>query len=897
MVLSAMVSLILLLVAISAGAPGANRPPTVRSFPQFSGSGGLSARNTPAVGAQFTGQAEESCSPTVGSYGSAGSERLALSSGSQEYLFEATTAGRPIPSESWTTDVAGPTYPYPPEWTNGTSVSIGHQANDTGSFNGTFSNLAIAGVAVNGFTNYSVVQSYANGSSSNGTLAGGTHLRLTFNVPLPTMVVVLVGASGTGSLNMTGIPLRTLVDQTYNEGGADTNASVAIYEGNLTPGIYSGNLTGTTDAATNSGTVIAAGAYVFCASTGVSLNSSNGPSIASVSFANGSAGFALVVTGQGFGSAPAPMPYTGDLPDFRIGDNAQLGSGEWGYTGDAKGLEYESWSATRIAVGGFGGSAGDAIELAVWNPTSQLGATWGGNVPGGRSDVPMIDSVRFSGSGENLAMTVSGFGFGNTPQSMPFTGDLNFFWFQDFANHCGAGSAKFEAGFGEWGIFSPNSVTLTYGSWSNAQVVIYGFSGGYGSGCANLDDGDPVAIGLWNTSDGGVIGSQTAWGGTIASMSLLSLSASAEPSVGVGPLTVSFHANVSGGVPPFSCMWSFGDGENGSGLAVLHTYVSGGAYLVTVEARDSEGDQAETTLTIGVSPSQTVTATGAIQVSISAGPASGPAPLNTNLSASVQGGKAPYTLTWDFGDGSPLANGSAVHHDYATSGIYAATLLVTDAAGNEATTGVFITASGSNETNIRPRVIVTAFELRGSAPFTVAFSPVATGGEQPYRLNWSFGDDSAVLIESGLVTVYHTYERPGTFAPQLVVTDSRGNSTTWSAGTPTLPTVVSVLGPSSGTTLALFAQIAIVVTIGVLIALFTMIVVRRRRPPAVPNVAPIETTAGRTRTPILPSAVGDPRNRKSPSSEPDPMGDMLQSWSPDRALSFPAASSPSGSEL
>ena len=90
----------------------------------------------------------------------------------------------------------------------------------------------------------------------------------------------------------------------------------------------------------------------------------------------------LSLAGTGFSNPglQVSLPYLGDLPNFRIFDLAQVGHGEWGYTGDANALAYLSWIDTQIVVNGFNRSPGDAIILAVWNDSGQ-GATWGGNVP------------------------------------------------------------------------------------------------------------------------------------------------------------------------------------------------------------------------------------------------------------------------------------------------------------------------------------------------------------------------------------------------------------------------------------------------------------------------------------------------------------------------------------
>src|SRR5438445_689575 len=77
--------------------------------------------------------------------------------------------------------------------------------------------------------------------------------------------------------------------------------------------------------------------------------------------------------------------------------------------------------------------------------------------------------------------------------------------------------------------------------------------------------------------------------------------------------------------------------------------------------------------TISVNP-------GALSVSftVSANPTVG-SPVT--FTATVSGGTAPYTFSWDFGDMSAAGTGNPVTHTYASSGAKTVTLLVTDANG------------------------------------------------------------------------------------------------------------------------------------------------------------------------------------------------------------------------
>lgn len=170
------------------------------------------------------------------------------------------------------------------------------------------------------------------------------------------------------------------------------------------------------------------------------------PHITSVFILGDNGSYTLTINGQGFGSPTVTLPYTGDVSNFRIGDAAlgqppAQGNGEWGYTGDVHVLTYQSWSDSSIVVSGMGGSAGDAITLAVWNASTGQGVTWAGNL---RPSV-RITHVAHSGTGANLHMTIYGSGFGPSPVAMPYTGDLNYFEFTDFRTHCD-GAELFNAG-------------------------------------------------------------------------------------------------------------------------------------------------------------------------------------------------------------------------------------------------------------------------------------------------------------------------------------------------------------------------------------------------------------------------------------------------------------------
>jgi len=84
-----------------------------------------------------------------------------------------------------------------------------------------------------------------------------------------------------------------------------------------------------------------------------------------------------------------------------------------------------------------------------------------------------------------------------------------------------------------------------------------------------------------------------------------------------------------------------------------HTYVNPGGYTAKVTVTDANGQQQTATVQISatdIPPPPPPPPPGGLQVTLSADPASGIAPLATTLTAKVTGGTAPYTYTWNFGD-------------------------------------------------------------------------------------------------------------------------------------------------------------------------------------------------------------------------------------------------------
>jgi len=257
-------------------------------------------------------------------------------------------------------------------------------------------------------------------------------------------------------------------------------------------------------------------------------------------------------------------------------------------------------------------------------------------------------------------------------------------------------------------------------------------------------------------------GTKTAMGSILISTNPLLVNPCANVTSGPAPLLVQFNSgcgNVSGGIPPYSYDWDFGDGSpHCYDWATQHAYGNPGVYTVTLTVTDScqPPSQVISHLTITVSQ---LNVTGNAYASRTCGPP------NTNVcfSGTAQGGVPPYTFSWDFGDGSTPMQGPSPCHTYANAGSYPVVMTVKDSLGN--------TYQDNHLTiDITPplAVVASASNNQGLAPMTIYFTSSVQGGTGPYTYNWDFGDGQSAT--SGNPS--HTYNNPGTYTVVLTVTDS-----------------------------------------------------------------------------------------------------------------------------
>lgn len=211
--------------------------------------------------------------------------------------------------------------------------------------------------------------------------------------------------------------------------------------------------------------------------------------------------------------------------------------------------------------------------------------------------------------------------------------------------------------------------------------------------------------------------------------------------------------------------WNFGDGTNGSGSVLTHSYSSFGNYSVTLLVTNSEGVNNSLTLTVRVLCTPICNFTWAPQ-QICAHKT-----VTFNASASYDSDGSIVSYRWDFGDGNVTNSTNPIlSHIYATFGTYLLNFTVTD----------------NNDLSDSRQAYVTVFEaptadfsvyplnLRISQNVTFNATSSTPNGGTILQYKWNFADNTT---DEGAI-VQHMFATAGTYDVTLTVIDSEGLNAT-----------------------------------------------------------------------------------------------------------------------
>jgi len=206
---------------------------------------------------------------------------------------------------------------------------------------------------------------------------------------------------------------------------------------------------------------------------------------------------------------------------------------------------------------------------------------------------------------------------------------------------------------------------------------------------------------------------------------------------------------------------------------------------------DNDGAKATDTVVVTVANVQPLTAAFSIDKKTLA-----PGGTATAKATAIAGGKGPYTVAFNWGDGGAneqqaLAAGvvaKSAGHVYANVGQYNLTITVTDQNGGSKAQTFQITVSEPQAPALDGALSATQAVVAFNTPIQVKVD--ITGGAQPYRVKFEWGDGQSVgptALGQGITAAsdQHFYGQPGNYVITATITDAN-------AGTKSVTTNVTV---------------------------------------------------------------------------------------------------------
>src|SRR3989442_963292 len=224
---------------------------------------------------------------------------------------------------------------------------------------------------------------------------------------------------------------------------------------------------------------------------------------------------------------------------------------------------------------------------------------------------------------------------------------------------------------------------------------------------------------------------------------------------------VTFTAATVGGTAPYTINWNFGDGSTGTGTSITHIYSSAQSYTVTETATDSSSP----TQTASSSKTLTISRPPPPSTSFTFQPSSPIVNTPVTFTATTAGGTAPYSIAWNFGDGSS-GTGASIVHTFTSVQSFTVTETATDSSSPSRS------ATSSKVVIVQPiPSLSTSFTFLSTTPLVntpVTFTALTIGGTLPYSVTWSFGDGTTGTGAA----MTHSYTTAGTFTVTETATDS-----------------------------------------------------------------------------------------------------------------------------
>jgi PKD repeat protein len=214
--------------------------------------------------------------------------------------------------------------------------------------------------------------------------------------------------------------------------------------------------------------------------------------------------------------------------------------------------------------------------------------------------------------------------------------------------------------------------------------------------------------------------------------------------------------------------WEFGDGSEGGGPVVSHTYDQAGTYTVRLTVSDKDGASGSDTATVQV---VTLTPPPQAPTAVISGPTSGLVGvlLNFNGSGSSDDGSI-VSYIWNFGDDT-VGSGVNVFHQYSVVGDYEVRLTVIDNSGLSASATLTVHIDAPVPTNQPPTAVIggpTNGLVGQELDFSGADSTDSDGEIVEYR--WDF--DDGITASGSNPDASHIFNAAGNCNVTLTVKDN-----------------------------------------------------------------------------------------------------------------------------
>ncbi len=235
---------------------------------------------------------------------------------------------------------------------------------------------------------------------------------------------------------------------------------------------------------------------------------------------------------------------------------------------------------------------------------------------------------------------------------------------------------------------------------------------------------------------------------------------------------VQFNPEVSGGDPPYSYLWTFGDGGTSTEKDPAHTYTSTGTYTAEITVTDDSGTTESDTATVTISYDDlTVTFDG---------DDTGTEHHDVTFEGDVTGGSENYLMYLYFGDGTHTVISESElpfseTHVYVEPGEYTAEFWVKDLQ-NSYEISKYHTVTIYNDPDYDLSVDLSGPSGEGSVDVSYEFTATISGSDRtaPYDYVFDFGDgetDTYSNKNNNVQSTSHSFDSTGTYDVTITVTD------------------------------------------------------------------------------------------------------------------------------